>query len=580
MLPKLYLYIDNFSFSDYYSSNSISCEAYMPNKKGSRTLARNTQNFLFLTHKKIDEKSRLDGISDQLTSWPVTLEFGFSTDMFDGYSVIFVKSCGEGYTLECGDLSEYDTSLHLGCYVYGELPFTAVTKILFDDECQMTDSDKSIFPDFLWQDALVDVLNPNDFSEAFILTVGDEELLSKMTVVASAQTMISDSNKYRAAILQLVNGTKTWQVGKYRTSFDSALQHFFEISTDTVKEILSAKQMPVQEELFSDSNEELVLIPTQFDNYALSCEQGTYNAIVRAFLANQAKCTPTVIHDLLKNIKAQMADISDEASASKFSEMLDAIEGCSLNTIGFTVDGVLSTIEKDFSEKSVLKALLFAIKNSAEYEKFVLSLDMYKADTITKRRAMILWGFLNGTRGIPSRGYNRDNMQLWANIEWKCAQLVNSNCKINKPANCADSPCGITITSEEIITFDEVHAFLSQYKLSKGFLQEIYTIAKNLDRKLAKEDPYCGYILTDENFYSKLPRLNIADGKLIKKSELDAFDKAYAKKYKELMGAIKKSAFLDCDAIRHDWIVCKPNFKKIWDVVEDRLKAFYVKQRG
>lgn len=239
MLPKLYLYIDNFSFSDYYSSNSISCESYMPNKKGSRTLARNTQNFLFLTHKKIDKKSRLTGISDQLTSWPVTLQFSLAAEMFDSYPVIFAKSCGEGYTLECGDLSEYDTSLHLGCYVYGELPFTAVTKILFDDECQMTDSDKSIFPDFLWQDTLVDVLDPNDFSETFTLTVDDEEILSKMNVETSAQTMISDANKYRAAILQFVNGTKTWQVGKYRVSFDSALQHFFEISTDTIKEILN-----------------------------------------------------------------------------------------------------------------------------------------------------------------------------------------------------------------------------------------------------------------------------------------------------------------------------------------------------
>ena len=47
MLPKLYLYIDNYSFSDYYSANALVCESYMPNKKGSRTLGRNTQNFLF-----------------------------------------------------------------------------------------------------------------------------------------------------------------------------------------------------------------------------------------------------------------------------------------------------------------------------------------------------------------------------------------------------------------------------------------------------------------------------------------------------------------------------------------------------
>ena len=106
---------------------------------------------------------------------------------------------------------------------------------------------------------------------------------------------------------------------------------------------------------------------------------------------------------------------------------------------------------------------------------------------------------------------------------------------------------GIEINSEEIITFEEVHAFLvanAELIMSKGkvFLKEIYTVAKNIDRKLSKADPYCGYLLTEENFYSKLPKLKSEEGKLISRAEFEAFDKAYTKKYKELITTIKKNA--------------------------------------
>lgn len=51
MTQRLYLYLDNISFSDCCSSNSILCERLAPNEKGAKPLSRNTEDYLFLTHK-------------------------------------------------------------------------------------------------------------------------------------------------------------------------------------------------------------------------------------------------------------------------------------------------------------------------------------------------------------------------------------------------------------------------------------------------------------------------------------------------------------------------------------------------
>jgi hypothetical protein len=195
---------------------------------------------------------------------------------------------------------------------------------------------------------------------------------------------------------------------------------------------------------------------------------------------------------------------------------------------------------------------------------------------------MVLWAFLNGSKGIPAHGHNRDNRMLWENVEWKYSQIFGNTYKLKKPVNVADNLCGISISSEEIITFEEVYEFLvaDTNHLTKGFLKSVYMVAKNSDRKLSKADPYSGYVLSEENFYSKLPKLQSDEGKLVSKAEFDAFEKEYLKKFKELIKNVKKNVELNYVGIYKEWIVNKDNFKKIWNVLEDEIKSFYVKQRG
>ena len=581
MIPKLYLYIDNFSFSDYYSANCIACEAFMPNKKGAKTLSRNTQNFLFLTHKKIEEKSRKRGISDSLTCWPVVLEFDFEENRVISAPVVFVTEAENGCSLTCGDLKDYDAEKYLGCYVYTTLPFSSVSKILFENETQIADSDKSMFPDFMWRADIVDILNKDAFAEDFELRFDDDAILQSLTTIEAPVKVAFPANKYLSAILQFIDGTKEWKSGKYQASFDSVLQEYFDIKTDTIRKILSAKNMPVPDELFQGSSEHLNLIPENFDNGTESDEQQLYNTIVQAFLSNTNKCEPNTVHELLIKIKENLNDTTDEKNAEQISKIIDSIEGCFLNSIGCTVDNIIQNIVSTYSKDSVLIALLFVIKNPEEYEKFVRSLSLYRADSITTRRAMVLWGFLNGSRGIPVRMTGRDNIVLWSFIEWKFAEISNSLWKFTKPMATEDLPCGIAINSEEIITFEEVYDFLISHRsaITNQFLKEIYNAAKNMDRKLSKTDPYCEYILTDNNFYSKLPHPKDSL-KPISKAELNAINKSFAKKYKELMSVIQNNPVMNYDGIYQNLVSKKPSFKKIWDLIEDRIKEFYISQRG
>ena len=64
-----------------------------------------------------------------------------------------------------------------------------------------------------------------------------------------------------------------------------------------------------------------------------------------------------------------------------------------------------------------MKALLLVVKNPNRYEVFLEALDVYHVDLLTKRRAAVLWGMLNGLYGMPGEDFNKDNQSLWQFIE-------------------------------------------------------------------------------------------------------------------------------------------------------------------
>ena len=581
-MKTYYLYFDNFSFSDSFSSNAILCERIMPNKKGTKTFSRSTENFLFLTHKKINNTLRAQGITDSLSNWAVTLELFFDSAKYSQFPVFFVRKEGDNIFIEKGDLKDYNEDIHLGAYVYMEIPFTMVSHIYFENEEQLMDSDKSIFPDFLWRSDIVRVVNNDDFIDNLDLLSANEDVEEQILNKMADVDYIYMLNKYKAAILQYVNGSRQWISDKHLTTFDKSLLDFFGINVDDVKNILETNNCSYNPLILTEKSEALEIIPSNKET--ISEEQKIYNAIARVFIFNNEKCTPAIVNQLLYRIKENISLLVQEQALNEVNTTIDAIEGCYLNNVGFSLDDTLERISTIHGKDSVFKALFFAIKNPSDYEKFVLSLSVYKVDKLTARRSMVLWGVLNGLRGIPANGANRDNLILWENIESKSLKFVNNEMhyKFNDESTNTDKTCGIIIDSKEIITLDEVYAFFADKKscLTVGFLKDVYTVAKSCDKKISKNDPYIKYTLSKMELLSLFKVLEKEADKLLSKAELCLIDKTFSKNYKDVMTKCNKNAVCDYEAIYKDWILNRDNFVKIWNLIEDKIKLFYVSQRG
>ena len=578
-MKTLYLYVDNFSFADIFSSNAIFCEKIMPNKKGAKSISRSSDNFLFVTHKKLNANLRMQGITDVLTNWSVVLELSYIPTKYTEFPVIFVKS---DLSLEQGDLKDYNPDIYIGAYVYMEIPFTMVSHIYFENEDQLIDSDKSIFPDFLWRENIVSVINNEEFIDSIELLPSSEDLEIFTSYIDKNLSLVHILNKYKAAILQFVNGTRGWVSGKHLTTFDKKLFDFFGVDINYVKDILDSKNMTYNPLVFLDEGDSLDVIPMFKGDF--SEEQKIYNLIVRVFIENYEKCNPSIVNRLLDEIKRGASMFIAEPKLNEFITTLEEIEGCYLNNVGFSLDKTLERISTVHGNNSVFKALFFVIKNPADYEKFVLSLSVYKVDSLTARRSMTLWGFLNGLRGVPASGSNRDNLVLWENLDFRASSIIDipSYYKFNGLTINTDNTCGIVVESKEIITPEEVQAFLVEDKnrLTKGFLKDVYLVAKTCDKKISKNDPYAKYTISKTDALELLKMIDKDSDKLLTKSELDVLDKSFTKKYKDLMCKSKKSIVYDYEAIYKDWILKYDNFVKIWNLLEDKIKQFYVSQRG
>ena len=134
----------------------------------------------------------------------------------------------------------------------------------------------------------------------------------------------------------------------------------------------------------------------------------------------------------------------------------------------------------------VLKALLFVVKNPNRYEVFQDSLEAYHADQVTKRRAAVLWGTLNGLYGMPGEGFEKDNQQLWQFIEAN----IYSHEKDTVPTLAVISPqvtlnnnavLGMVLKEERIVTASEVRSLilsLPKDRLNKAFYNKLFNAAE------------------------------------------------------------------------------------------------------
>lgn len=289
------------------------------------------------------------------------------------------------------------------------------------------------------------------------IEVNEEELVAKTGVEPEANTQaIMRRDRKRAGLLNLINGTRNWQYDRYLFNMDSTLQDVLGLSDDALSVV-----MPHYAEVKGKTNKEYIeLIPDRPED-AEDYNQKLYRHIYDALSALPFN-NFTQPEELIKLIQAicekAVADCNNQNEEivvrNSFGEIEKMVQDLSDKTPEEIVEAIPAPID-------VLRALLFVVKNPNRYDLFLESLNVYHADCLTKRRAVVLWGAMNGLYGMPGAGFNKDNRLLWQLIEAKAAKNEDGmlpSLSVSAPEVKEDnkSVLGIPLMEKRIITATDV----------------------------------------------------------------------------------------------------------------------------
>ena len=451
---KFYFYTNKNIMFDFLGRNIIAPDAIVKDIKQYRTIGTASDLFLFVTHKKLDRKSRERGIAEPEFVYPITLELSVLSGK-DGLAVL-VYECENGLEYELEAISQYNPEKHVGAYLIGEIPLSRVEKIYFD-----TQDEQDMFsrpsPDYWYPTNKYDLL-PESFSETFTLEL-EEDRIVEASCLNREEIILAfrRREKQRAAIINFINGTKRWQLDRYLFNMDGSLQKLLGLKDEAIYEL-----MPQYVEVRDKGNVEYICLVGETQEQSREFNQTIFNNAGEVLIeqAFNTQKQPEQITEILNNICEKiMAKCKSPIEANIVRQ---------------------SIVEID------LNALLFVSKNPNRYELFLEALDAYHSDILTKRRASVLWGMLNGLYGMPGEGFNKDNQQLWQFIE----AFVYSKEKKDPVTFAVDPPkitinkgcvLGIFLKEEQIVTAGEIRkAILAtpKEKLTNAFYGKLLEAAE------------------------------------------------------------------------------------------------------
>ena len=471
---SLYLYINKNVMFSYLARNSIAPDKIVNDISNNRTVSTASDYFLFVTHKKLGRESRERGILEPEYVCPITLELtGLRSN--DGPAIL-VTHGDDKYHLAKEPLSNYDIEKHVGAYLLGEIPLSRIDRVYFD-----TQNDMEMFarpsPDYWYPTKMFAVL-PNDFSEELYLKLDDDKIIDKYG--GNPDDILRGvirREKKRASILNLVNGTNAWQYGKYIFSIDISLQRLLSLSDMQLADVL-----PHYLEMKGKNHvENLLLYDRDDDNGRTDFNQLVYDDIYGTLIEqpyNTQKQADT-INDILTTIRNKIKDKCEKDSdASVVHRTFEELLNLATDTSSKVPEEILASIPEPLD---ALKALMFVSKNPNKFELFLESLNAYHADFLTRRRACVLWGALNGLYGMPGEGFNKDNQELWQFIEavvYSSVKPEEISLSIEMPEVIIvdDKVLGIKLTEERVITVEDVLKVIRSIPMEKSINRYSYKL--------------------------------------------------------------------------------------------------------
>ena len=413
-------------------SNSVQCNALSLKQLISTGVSFYGNNFVFVT--KLRFNSEIRNISTAADCFPVTIEFDYLENT--GVLAVFVTEDEDGgYHLsdKFEELATYDDHPNcIGALLFGQIPFSFVTGLFFENEEYKTrfykSSDDLWFPEHLYhiwdfndEDRYLDI---QTFSE---ICKKADSILDE-NVANNILSLLEKSLRIKAALYYAVKETSEWQVDGNAVNFDEALIRVLDqsnkgrlyklvnkkiadyqkklpflkyediVSTDTVLN----KSSNINSKLFYKISEFLVTIPS-------------YEDVSRSYDKLEALCDSCEELDEVKNLFEEPKLRQELSSVLQYFQKKE--------TQFTSPKEVLDSI----SEYTVLKSLLVFLDNQRSSDYVKNGCKRLKLSQKETRYALLFYALQKGMPEVV--GEYKSNLELESRLEEISAKII----KIDKP---------------------------------------------------------------------------------------------------------------------------------------------------
>lgn len=392
---NLYLYCSSGSLLEYFTINKIVCNDYLSkkNRKIIHSLALQSNKFVFLTRKKLIAEKRMIGFEKDYLEIGAVLEIFVSEEDAKKIPVIALYADGKLQD-ECVYLSEAPED-SLGVFVAGEISFTYLSSIIFDNDNAKDDIYRPS-PDLYFPEHLYTVID-DSFKEdidADKIVIASQEIDNRFVDTDFVSSIIK-RNKLTSMYLNFILETKGWPFGdKHKANFDDQTIGMLGIA-DRIDEQtggLYSKLKPeeLQDEILSkiDDEKDASSLAPLFK--AIVCE------LIPITTNTFAKEEFDSIRDkVYENAIGCYSDIQKDDIKKKIAAIEELVYGLSSKGL----EKLLSELPEPCA---VLQALIFFLRSPQSGVKLTDGLNVYKAEPTVRRYAWILFSALNGLEPIPA----------------------------------------------------------------------------------------------------------------------------------------------------------------------------------
>lgn len=372
--------------------NDIMCSSMKGNSFRVATLSFLSNSFVFLSGEKINEAGRNYGISEQDNQYPVVFQISGTENYNISARFLTINESGNyEISKDFLPLSSYcDIDNCIGAFVYGYIPFSLVSKVIFENEENKNRFHKSgselWFPTDKFTEwdspefAYIPKRSINTSSLREISINLDKEIEQKKVHL---DYLVQLRAHVKTAAYLAIEATEKWKIGKLETNVDSAIIHKMDNQNKTLMSAAVNKLDEIADVLTLANPEAFESIDRALDDES-SVDFYLLKTILSEIADNSFKLDKETLIKIKEKIDSPEAGIS----------MLDA-ESCSMlfDSICTFANARIGKSEQMLSatkDEVILYALALCYKNKGKID--LVKLETAEMTQDVRRYAYIISG--------------------------------------------------------------------------------------------------------------------------------------------------------------------------------------------